>query len=575
MQPSLKCQTKEYIAVINRTSMDRRSFFKASVQELKQIPVLPEISENQKVRRKLSTGLETYSGTWDKNQVRHLLRRSMFGIRKADLEKFSSLTLTQCLDELLKSETLPSPPVNNYNNRNYTDPDVPVGDTWVNAAYSPTANGLRRISFKAWWMERIIKQNDTLLEKMTFFWHNHFSTESEIIGSSQILYWHHDLIRKNALGNFKTLVSEITKNAGMLIYLNGDKNTKTAPDENYARELQELFTLGKGPDSKYSEDDVKAAARALTGWRVERTGINSYFDATRHDTLDKKFSAFYGNKTITGKFGTNGATETDELIDMIFLQEEVSKYICRKLYRYFVYYEIDSNTETNVILPLAELFRNNNYEIKPVLRALLQSAHFYDDLNKGCYIKTPSDFIAGIIKNFAITVPEPTLEVNYGMFNTLRGLGALLLEDLADPPNVAGWQAWYQEPMFYELWINSDTLPKRNQATDILIAVGYKYSGSTLQIDALSFANSFSSVNDINAFIDDVIFLMYPFSITSSQKDYLKSILLSNQSSDYYWTDVWNTYKTNPGNTSNTNYVNSVLRLMLKTIMNLAEYQLN
>jgi hypothetical protein len=129
--------------------------------------------------------------------------------------------------------------------------------------------------------------------------------------------------------------------------------------------------------------------------------------------------------------------------------------------------------------------------------------------------------------------------------------------------------------MFYELWINSDTLPKRNQLSDLLISVGYKFSGATLVIDALAFANSFSTVTDINAFIDDVIFLLYPFEITKTQKDYLKSILLSGQSADYYWTDVWNTYKSNPGNTANTNYVNGVLRLMLKAIMNLAEYQLN
>lgn len=558
--------------------MDRRSFFTETARNIGEVLAIPDINAVQDVKREqriLTTGLTPFAGTWDKKQVRHLLKRTLFGVSNQDLNNFSSLTAAQAVDALLISGTMPDPPVNNYNTRNYTDPDVPAGSTWVNAAFSPLANGLRRISFKAWWFEQIIKQDANIREKMTLFWHNHFATESDIIGSAQLLYIHHNLLREHALGNFKTLVTEVTKNAAMLIYLNGDQNSKTAPDENYARELQELFTLGKGPDSKYTEADVKAAARVLTGWRVERTGVNSYFDTNRHDTTDKIFSSFYGNKTIKGKTGTAGATETDELIDMIFLQEEVSKHICRKLYRFFIYYDIDAAAETNVIVPLAKIFRDNNYEIKPVLRALLLSEHFFDDLNKGCFIKTPTDFIAGLIKQFNLTVPEPNLETNFNMFNTLRGFSALLLQDPADPPNVAGWPAYYQEPMFYELWINSDTLPKRNQFSDLLISVGYKYSGSTLVIDALSFANSFSTVTDINQFIDDVIFLLYPFTITQTQKDYLKSILLSGQSSDYYWTDVWNTYKSNPGNTANTNYVNGVLRLMLKAIMNLAEYQLN
>ena len=141
------------------------------------------------------------------------------------------------------------------------------------------------------------------------------------------------------------MVNGVTKNAGMLIYLNGDKNAKTAPDENYARELQELFTLGKGPGSKYTEADVKAAARVLTGWRVERFGVTSYFDATRHETGDKVFSSFYNDTTIKGKSSAAGANETDELVDMIFQQNEVAMYLCRKLYRYFVYYDIDTTTE--------------------------------------------------------------------------------------------------------------------------------------------------------------------------------------------------------------------------------------
>lgn len=556
-------------------AINRRGFFTETAQAVaQQFAAPPQLTEVQKTNRKLTTGLSPYQGTWGKKQAIHLLRRSLFGVKQTELDTFSQMSVTDAVAALMQVGTMPDPPINNYNNRNITDAAVQPGDTWINAGYDVSVNFLRVASFKGWWYKQIVEQKPNLREKMTLFWHNLFSTETNVVNHASIIYFHHNLLRNNALGNFKSLVTAVTKNAAMLIYLNGDKNTKNAPDENYARELQELFTLGKGPDSKYTEADVKAAARVLTGWRVERTGVNAYFDPTKHDTTDKVFSSFYNGYTIKGQSGTAGAAETDELIDMIFKQNEVAKFICRELYRFFVYYDIDAATEQNVITPLADIFRNNNYEIKPVLEALFKSEHFYDEMNMACYIKPPVDFLAGLLRQYNVIVPETTLEVQFGMYNTIRSFSGLIMQELGDPPNVAGWPAYYQEPQFYELWINSDTLPKRNQVSDMLIAYGYKFSGQTLLIDALAFADSFSNVADINKFIDDVVFLLYPFAISQTQKDYLKSILLSNQSQDYYWTDAWNTYKSNPGNTANTNYVNLVLRTMLKYLMNLAEYQL-
>jgi uncharacterized protein (DUF1800 family) len=559
--------------------LDRRGFFTETAQAIQstisdQIPDINEINDTKKADRLLSTGLSEYKGAWGKMQVMHLLRRTLYGVTQQELASFSSKTLSESVTALLTIGAQPNPPINNYNNRNYTDPNIAAGDTWVNGVYDVGANFLRVASFKGWWIKQLVDQKPNISEKMNLFWHNHFSTQTETVNHAQIIYLHHKLLRENTLGNFKTLVNEVTKNAAMLIYLNGDKNSKTAPDENYARELQELFTLGKGPGSKYTEADVKAAARVLTGWRVERFGVTSYFDATRHDTSDKVFSSFYNNTTVKGKTSTAGANETDELVDMIFQQNEVAMYLCRKLYRFFVYYEIDATTEENVIKPMATIFRNNNYEIKPVLEALFKSEHFFDELNMSCYIKTPLDFIVSLIRQYNVKVPEATHELQYGMYNTIRSYSSLLLQDIGDPPNVAGWPAYYQEPQFTELWINSDTLPRRNQLSDILISFGYKYAGETLIIDALTFANTFDNVTDINKFIDEVVFLLYPFDISKKQKDYLKSILLSGQTQDYYWTDAWNLYKTNPGNTANTNYVNLVLRSMFKYLMNLAEYQL-
>ena len=207
----------------------------------------------------------------------------------------------------------------------------------------------------------MVAQPRSIREKMVLFYSNHFVIEFDMVTVSTYVYRYNELLRANALGNFKTLTREITINSAMLKYLNGDKNTNTAPNENYGRELQELFTVGKDATGlpPYTEDDVQAAARVLTGWKndlvgglTSANGFNSYFEPTKHDVNDKLFSSFYGGVTITGQSGMNGALEMDDLMNMIFAKDEVALNICRRLYRFFVYYEIDAATEANVIVPL-------------------------------------------------------------------------------------------------------------------------------------------------------------------------------------------------------------------------------
>ena len=222
---------------------------------------------------------------------------------------------------------------------------------------------------------------------MVLFWHHHFSVQESEVDNSQFLYRHHNLLRTHAMGNVKTLAREVTIDPAMLLHLNGYLNSKQAPDENYAREFQELFTIGKGPDSAYNENDVIAAARVLTGWRINDDPLNAYFDASAHDTGSKTFSAFYNNTTIAGS--TNGDQELDAFVNMIFSTTEASRFFCRKIYKWFVYYDIDDATEVNVIAPLATILQDNNYDIAPMLTALFKSEHFFDTLNQACYIKKP------------------------------------------------------------------------------------------------------------------------------------------------------------------------------------------
>jgi uncharacterized protein (DUF1800 family) len=385
------------------------------------------------------------------------------------------------------------------------------------------------------------------------------------------------LCRRNALGNFKQFVREMTLDVAMLRYLNGYLNVNTAPDENYARELQELFTLGKENNPNYTEDDVKNAARVLTGWKINGNTNTYSFNANQHDTASKQFSSFYNNTVITGRSGaTAGDLELTDLINMIFSKSpEVSKFIVKKLYRYFVYYKIDSATETNVIDPLAQMLVSSNWEIKPVLNALLKSEHFFDVVNQGCYIKSPIDLVVSVCREFAIVFPNATDYVNaYNMWGFIQSYGSLLQQNIGDPPNVAGWPAFYQAPQFHETWINTDTYPRRNLFTDTMITSGYTRSGQKIIIDPVAFTRKLSNPTDPNILLNDALKILFRIDLSSASKTALKNqILLSNQAQDYYWTNAWNAYISNPSN-ANYQVVYTRLRDLYKYLMDLAEYQL-
>jgi uncharacterized protein (DUF1800 family) len=524
-------------------------------------------------------GLEQFQGPWTKQTTTHLLNRVLFGAKHSEIQSFLAKGLVASVTELLNPVApFPTPPLNEYNTATVVDPAVAPGNTWINNPTNDgTINSLRRNSYKKWLTGVMIHQDLSIREKMTLFWGNHFGTEADTISNANYVYQHHDTIRKNALGNFKTMVKAITIDPGMLRYLNGYLNTASAPDENYGRELQELFTVGKDNSIQYSESDVKAAARVLTGWRINAS-YTSYFDATRHDTGNKQFSSYYNNKVITGKTGQAGATETDELIDMLFEKEDMAKYICRRIYRWFVYYYIDETVEKNIITPLAVIFKNNNFEIKPVLSALLNSAHFYDPIYIGCQIKSPFDHVLGTLRKTNVVFPNAITDYAdaYVHFNNMVSQLISFGQNPVDPPNVAGWPAYYQSPEFYELWINADTLPKRNKFTDLMIETGYTRNGRRVIIDTISFAKSISSnPADPNQLIQDVFDLLISTEIDQATKDNLKKqILLSGQTSDYYWTDAWNNYKNNQ-TTINFNLVNNRLKALIKYIMNLPDYQLS
>lgn len=560
--------------------MQRRDFISELFTEKEPVKkVNIETLQNQVEPKDLDLGIGSianYAGVWGDAQVKHLLRRTLFGFNRSDVNFFKSMTMSDAVDYLLNiPNTQPNPPINGYNTQNMVDPDISAGATWVNGPDNNDFIGQRRASLYAWNMQQVLNPDRHIREKMTVFMHNHFATEIEQVASPIIAYRHHKMLRENCLGNFKSLIKTVTVDMAMLIYLNGYVNTKTAPDENYARELMELFTLGKLPESQYTEDDVKAAARVLTGWRINYTGLSTFFSDVVHDQTNKTFSSFFNNTVINGQTGAAGANETDDLINMIFSKSDVvARHVVRKLYRYFVYYVIDTNIENNVIIPLANDFKVN-WEIKPLLSALLKSEHFYDTKNVGCYIKNPLDVFGSFIKQFNVQFPSSVPEDIHDSYYAVWAGAAVSGMFLGNPPNVSGWPAYYQTPQYHQLWLNSDTLPKRIQYT-VALMVGFNYKGNKkLQADVIEFAKQSSDPSNPNTLIQETIDFLYAMDISSTQKAGLKqSTLLFGQTNDIYWTNAWNDYINNPSDTNKKNTVTNGLYLMLKYLLDLAENQL-
>jgi uncharacterized protein (DUF1800 family) len=555
------------------------------------LPHQPGVSKKNKtsITNSLQTppvdGLQEYAGTWDTPQVVHLLKRTLFGAKLQDIQYFKTRTVQQAVNELLQPAAAPSTfPLNNYSIGGYTDPSgVALWQTWINNGITladKELNEKRIDSLKTWWLGQALNPSRSIHEKMAIFWHNHFAIDTAIgtdVIRARFWYDHYLSLRQHALGNFKSLVKAISLDPAMLYFLNGASNVKGSPNENYGRELQELYTVGKGTDSKYTEDDVKAAALVLTGHTVHPVTFTYFFDAAKHDATNKEFSTFYGNRIVTGYAGPNGASEIDALLDMIFLQEELSKHICRKIYRHFIYYKIDADIEQTIISPLAQVFRNNNYDIQPVLATLFKSRHFYDMVySSACIIKSPLDFVIDLCNEFNVILPDGNdSEATYSVWESIRNEAREMQQELGAIPEVAGWYAYYQTPAFHELWVNSTTYTRRTTFTDRMIADGITNNNETILIDPIAFADRFANPGNPNLLINDSLAILLRYPLSESAKEFIKrSLLLSGQLQDYYWTNAWDAYKANPGDIITRGIVSTRLRSLYKYIMNLPEYHL-
>jgi uncharacterized protein (DUF1800 family) len=537
--------------------------------------------------------LDQYIGNWTSSQARHLLRRTTFGPSIQMVNTATSLGLNGSIDELFTPLSMPSLPLKSIpdgtGNNQLNDPGALYGQTWVNAAPFPNINPpilrnrvlrARSKSLYSWTVLQMHYSNISIREKLALFWHNHFVVADGTIAHREYLYY--SLLRSFAIGNFKTLTKEITIDTGMLLYLSGSENSNIAPNENYSRELLELFTIGKGPlvapgdYTNYTENDVIEMAKILTGWQVTPVSnantLTAQFSANRHTTGNKQLSHRFNNAIIT----ENGAQEYRDLIDVIFQQDECSRFIIRKLYRWFVSYEITPDIETNIIIPLATILRNNNYEIEPALRVLFKSEHFFQ--STACMIKSPIDLIMSASRGLNINPPQGNVGNEYDHAYHHYIMSSDMEQALFYHPNVAGWKAYYQAPQLYKLWINNLLLPKRHQYCKLMVEGGQfsfnneNYNITTI-VPVLEIVNSINNAYDPNVLINKLAEIMFNYPITSSQLTSLKDILIPGLP-DFEWSVEYSDYLADPNNAILVASVKNKLKNLFSVMVRMSEFQI-
>lgn len=521
--------------------------------------------------------LAPYTGIWGFEQAAHLLRRTMFAPSLAQIKEVAEKGLDATIEQLFQELPMPDPPVNYYN-RNEV---VNIGETWVNQPYQGNNVSIsRERSLQSWTLELLLTEGISIREKLTLFWHNHFAINE--IQDSTFVYRYITLLRANAWGNFRDLVKEVTIDPAMLRFLNGNQNRKGAPNENYARELMELFTIGKGNQvgpgdyTTFTEQDVAEMARALTGWRdrgylMEDTSekVEAYFTPNRHDTSSKQLSHRFNNEIITDM----GDQEYAHVVDIIFQQREVARFISRKFYRWFVYYKIDATVEADVIEPMAQMLIDSDFEVKPVLEALLKSEHFFNILSVGPMIKNPIDFVVSVLKPLDLTLPSD-IERRYEILRDFFNETGPMQMQYYNPPEVAGWKPYYQKPAFYRIWINSSTLNRRMAFVDNTIYNGSSTVGGDTQLDVLAFVKKLEDPFDPNKVVERIAQIYMPQPLTQSQLTSLKGILLPGLP-DYEWGVEFSDHVSNPGDMQLANALDSRLRDLIATMMKMAEFYLS
>ncbi|MCB1071156.1 MAG: DUF1800 domain-containing protein [Kiritimatiellae bacterium] len=379
------------------------------------------------------------ANAWNRELAAHLLNRAGFGSPPADIDRFTDAGLHQAVEFLLQGEDPDAVPIPGWADKRAFEQErkLRIGIGKMDEGEKQQAvrqvfqrqERMRLLDLRAWWLHRMRYTATPLQEKMTLFYHGHFATGFQKVRSAYAMFLQNQTFRAHALGNWKDLVHAIARDPAMLIYLDGIQNTRTSPNENFAREVLELFTLGEG---HYSEQDITEAARAFTGWRLNRRTFTLDYVERRHDPGRKEFMGHKGN------------FDGDEILDLVFKQDQSAAWLARKLWTFFAY----PNPEPAVVDGLADILRDSRYELKPALKAIFLSRAFYAERAYRTQVKSPVQWLIGTLRYLEAPLPDP------GM--TQRLLTALG-QDLFEPPNVKGWDGGIT-------WITTASLAQRYEA---------------------------------------------------------------------------------------------------------------
>jgi uncharacterized protein (DUF1800 family) len=462
-----------------------------------------------------------YKNKLSKADALHFIRRLNLSVNLSSIQKIQGITASEATSIFIeKAAKKPNS----------------AAPAWINEGhkswwYLPKENQQKEIDLfyeklykqfyelKYWWQEEMKSDTDSLREKMVLFWHSHFTTKFDTDDATcgQLLYRQLDMFRKNAFGNFRTLLENICTDGAMLIFLNGRDSKKEAPNENFSRELLELYTTGIG---YYTETDVKEGARVFTGWNVnmfigEKVPADlfvPFMDLNNHDFGEKKYLGQSIKPAVNATQAQVVETEIKKLVDIILTQKKdaVASFICEKIYRFFIYAN-PNEVDKTVVADMATILKANNWEIKPVLKALFESEFFFSENVKGAQFKNPAESIVSITRHFDVK-PDWKDWV-------MRTMGM----ELTNPPDVAGWDG-------YRKWVDSRTFPYAVQQMTYFV---WNQTNDYL----VSWIKKFEKYDDSKILTEQILAMFFVKLPTAAQVEKYQKVLLNN-SPDYEWINI-------------------------------------
>ncbi len=588
--------------------------------------------------------LTELTGTLGRKRAAHLLRRTCLGATVSEIDNFANLTPAQAV-QLLFDIDLP-------------DPQAPIdpltGQEWITTGVAESEDGDLMNYFLGWSIGQMLGvgvNDDKKLpyifrERLVYFLHTHFTTKRSVVRDTRALYHQLSLFRLFAFDGtdltvssedtdvpdsiasrtFRELTKKISVDNAMLVFLDGRLNVKGSPNENYARELLELYSIGRGLEGNipepefdgdyfhFTEEDVQAGAEVLSGFDVDTTYSNLDPDtglprgiikggetASSHEEGEKTLSTRLANATITpnAELLLNGAPtedsvldEVSQFVDRIYDQDETALHICRDIYRFFVYHQIDESLQDDIIRDMANVFVSSGYRLQSVLEALFTSQHFYEagagdaDNNFGGIIKSPLDLVLGFARNFEIEVPDPNsdLEGFYELTGSFLGEMGSQGMDYYEPFEVAGYAAYHQFPIYHRSWITTNYLT--NRYNFIQSSISSEMNGMEMgQVDIVDYVRSnfpgvASNARDLIIAIAEYLLpsadnLSFDEGssgeLTAQRLNYFLNVFLYNPQIDpepeTAWSERW---QSNPDGEVVANQLTNLFNAMLQT----PEYQL-